>query len=55
MSTDVGYSFQCVMDEVTRKRAVVKPAKTTAIHTTLSTDDSADTQYWNPWPEVFWQ
>ena len=48
MSTDVGYSFQCMMDEVTRNRAVENPTNTTAIHNSLSNGDSAETQYWNP-------
>ena len=31
MSTDVGYSFQCMMDEVTRNRAVENPTNTTEV------------------------
>ena len=53
MATELGLFLQWVTTEPTMMDAKVNPHATMTIHSNRSISEPAETQYWNPWAEVF--
>ena len=55
MSTELGFSIHWLIAERTKMDASVNPHPTMTIQSNRSGREPAETQYWNPCAEVFWQ